>query len=161
MQDKLSNINFAQLYIEQKISSSFKPKTKAEWDAKAKELDSRIHQSIYNEQFLAEVDVNGKNSLLDIGCGPGNLALRFAKKLEKVYAVDYSGEMLECVKKNSIAKNIDNIATIQASWDDDWSHIPNADIVIASRSMEVSDIKAALKKLTTKANKAVYLSYKV
>ena len=94
MSDKLSKIDFATLYAEQKIASSFKPKTKEEWDAKAKELDGRIHQSIYNEQFLAEVDVSGALSLLDVGCGPGNLALRFAKKLDKVYAMDYSGEML-------------------------------------------------------------------
>lgn len=161
MKDRLFDIDFSQLYIEQKIASSFKPKTKDEWDAKAKELDSRIHQSIYNEQFLASVDVSGKTTLLDVGCGPGNLALRFAKKLDTVYAMDYSTEMLECVKRNCEVKKIDNIKTIQASWDDDWIDIPNADIVIASRSMEVTDVKSALLKLNEKANKAVYLSYKV
>ncbi len=155
------DIDFNTLYKEQKNITTFKPKTKEDWNAKAKDMDSRIHQSIYNEEFLSRVDTKECTTLLDVGCGPGNLALRFAKKLERVYAMDYSEEMLRLLTANAASKKIENIETLQASWDDEWDSLPSADIVVASRSMEVSDMAQALAKLDTKANKRVYLSYKV
>ncbi len=154
------DIDFNTLYKKQKQSSDFKPKTKEEWDAKAEDLNKRIHQSIYNEQFLSAVNTSGCETLLDIGCGPGNLAIRFAKKLSQIYALDYSSEMLKCLNQNCISKKIDNITTHQLSWDDDWSNLPRTDIVIASRSMEVADMKVALEKLNNQAKKRVYLTYK-
>lgn len=155
------DIDFNELYKKQKEITTFKPKTKEDWDAKAKDMDSRIHQSIYNEEFLARVDTKECTTLLDVGCGPGNLALRFARKLESVYAMDYSGEMLRLLDDNAKTKNITNIQTIRSSWDDDWNVLPKADIVIASRSMEVSDMQQALEKLNNQALKRVYLTYKV
>jgi cyclopropane fatty-acyl-phospholipid synthase-like methyltransferase len=155
------DIDFNTLYKEQKNTTTFKPKTKEDWNAKAKDMDSRIHQSIYNEEFLSRVDTKECATLLDVGCGPGNLALRFARKLEKVYAMDYSEEMLRLLGENAASKKIENIQTIQASWDEGWESLPNADIVVASRSMEVSDMAEALAKLDAKANKRVYLTYKV
>lgn len=145
----------------QKCNSDFKPKTEEEWDAKAEDLNKRIHQSIYNEQFLSAVDVEGCETLLDIGCGPGNLALRFAKKVSNIFALDYSAEMLKCLLENASQKKIDNIHTYKLSWDDNWDCIPKCDIVIASRSMEVADMEQALNKLNSMAIKKVYLTYKV
>lgn len=157
----LLSIDFNTLYKEQKTASTFKPKTKEEWDQKAPEMNRRIHQSIYNEQFLALVDTHECSTLLDIGCGPGNLALRFAKKLDRIWALDYSQQMLECMLENMRAKSIENIVPVQASWDEKWSDLPQCDIVVASRSMEVEDMRSALEKLNEKALKKVYLSYKV
>ena len=61
------DIDFNRLYKEQKQSSDFKPKTKEEWDAKAGDLNKRIHQSIYNEQFLSAVNTANCETLLDVG----------------------------------------------------------------------------------------------
>ena len=69
--------------------------------------------------------------------------------------------MLDILKQNSKDKNIDNIKTINKSWYDSWDEISICDIVIASRSMEVLDMKEALSKLDNQAKKRVYLSYKV
>lgn len=157
----ISNIDFNALYKEQKQSSDFKPKTREEWDAKAQDLNKRIHQSIYNEQFLSAVNTSGCNSLLDVGCGPGNLAIRFARKLPIIHAMDYSSEMLKYLLENAQTKKIENISTYQLSWDDDWQDLPSADIVVASRSMEVADMEKALQKLHNQAKKRVYLTYKV
>ena len=41
-------------------------------------------------------------------------------------------------------KEIDNLVSIHKSWYDSWEDVPNADIVVASRSMEVKDIKKKL-----------------
>ena len=155
------DIDFNKLYVEQKEKSTFKAKAKESWDKKAPSMNQKVHKSIYNEQFLKLLDLNGIDSLLDVGCGVGNLSLRLAPNLSQVFSLDYSPKMLEILEENAKDKNISNIKTINTSWYDSWDEVPNADLVIASRSMEVKDMKDALIKLNDKANKKVALSYKV
>ncbi len=155
------DIDFNKLYINQKAKTSFKAKNSDDWDKKADSMNQRVHKSIYNEEFLDLLDLEGIDSLLDVGCGVGNLSLKLAPKLKQVYSLDYSKGMLEVLEKNAIDQNILNIKAINSSWYDTWEGIPNADLVIASRSMEVKDMKEALNKLNDKANKKVVLTYKV
>lgn len=155
------DIDFNKLYVKQKEESTFKAKAKESWDKKAPSMNQKVHKSIYNEQFLNLLDLAGIDSLLDVGCGVGNLSLRLAPKLNQVYSLDYSPKMLEILEENTKDKNISNIKTINKSWYDSWDEVPNADLVIASRSMEVKDMKEALIKLNNKANKKIVLSYKV
>ncbi len=157
----IDKINFNKLYKKQKQNSTFKPKSVHEWNKKAPSISKRIHKSIYNEELLKLIDFNGCETFLDVGCGVGNISLLIADKFKKVYALDFSEVMLETVAKEAKKRNIDNIQTIHLSWEDEWKNVPKADIILASRSMEVSDMKDALKKLNEKANKRVYLTYKV
>lgn len=157
----LEDIDFNELYKEQKSKTSFKAKNSDDWDKKADSMNQRVHKSIYNDEFLELLNIKGIDSLLDVGCGVGNLSLKLAPKLSQVYSLDYSKVMLEVLEKNAKEQNIINIKTINKSWYDSWEDIPNADLVIASRSMEVKDMKEALSKLNEKANKKVVVSYKV
>lgn len=159
--EKFEDIDFNELYVQQKEKTSFKAKNSDAWDKKADSMNQRVHKSIYNEEFLNILDLDGIETLFDVGCGVGNLSLRLAPKLKQVYSLDYSKGMLEVLEKNATELNIKNIKTINSSWYDSWENIPNADLVIASRSMEVKDMKEALIKLNDKANKRVVISYKV
>ena len=69
--------------------------------------------------------------------------------------------MLKLLNESAKKENIKNIKTINKSWYDSWDDIPMVDLVIASRSMEVQNMKEALDKLNEKANKKVVISYKV
>lgn len=158
---RFEDIDFNKLYIEQKEASTFKQKSKEAWDIKADSMNKRVHKSIYNEQFLKLLNLEKIDTLLDIGCGVGNISLKLAPKLSKVYCLDYSTKMLELLDENAKKQNINNITTINKSWYDSWDDISNADLVIASRSMEVKNMKEALEKLNNKANKKVVISYKV
>ena len=157
---KYEDIDFNKLYIKQKELTSFKAKGKEAWDEKAPFMNKRVHKSIYNEQFLEKLDLKGINSLLDVGCGVGNLSLRLSSKLDEVYCLDYSPKMLDILKQNAKEQSASNIKTINKSWYDSWDDVPKTDLVIASRSMEVKDMKEALTKLNDKANKKVVISYK-
>lgn len=154
-------IDFNELYKQQKQATTFAPKGKDDWDKKAPSLNKRVHKSIYNDELLKHINLDGCNTLLDVGCGVGNLSLKFAKKLKEVYSLDFSPKMLEIVQENATTQNISNIKTINLSWYDSWQDINKTDIVLASRSMEVKDMKKALLKLNNQANKRVYLTYKV
>lgn len=156
-----SDIDFNELYKKQKEISSFKPKGKKEWDKKAVSMNKKIHKSIYNEELIEKMNFEECESLLDVGCGVGNVSIKIAQKLPQVYALDYSDVMLELLKENMNKESITNITPIKASWEDNWDDIPQADIVLASRSMEVTDMKDALEKINEKAKKRVYLTYKV
>lgn len=157
---KFEDIDFNEMYKEQKQKTTFKPKSSDDWNNKAPSMNERVHSSIYNDEFLDRLNIDKIDSLLDVGCGVGNLSLKLAKKLNSVYSLDYSSKMLELLNENAKAQNITNITIINKSWYDNWDDIPNTDLVIASRSMEVKDMKEALVKLNKKANKKVVITYK-
>ncbi len=161
VQTNLDSLDFAKLYTQQMEISTFKGKSSDDWDKRANSMNSNVHKSVYTKTFIDKIDTTDATSLLDVGCGPGTISLAIASKLSDIYALDYSLGMLECVKENCEKKDISNITTIHKSWYDDWDEVPNADIVVASRSMEVKDIKDALTKLNSKANKRVYITTKV
>ena len=161
IQTNLDTLNFAELYKEQMKSSTFKGKNSKDWDKRASGMNLNVHKSFYVKTFIDKIDTTNASSLLDVGCGPGTITLAIASKMQKVYALDYSEGMLDCVKNNCKEKKLSNVVTIHKSWEDNWDDVPKADIVVASRSMEVKDIKDALIKLNSKANKRVYLTTKV
>jgi SAM-dependent methyltransferase len=154
------DIDFNELYVKQKEKTSFKAKNKDAWNEKAVFMNKKVHKSIYNEQFLNLLDLKQINSVLDVGCGVGNLSLKLAKEVKTINSLDFSPIMLQTVSQNAKEQNIDNINTINKSWYDSWDDVPNADLVIASRSMEVKNMKEAFEKLNSKANKKVVISYK-
>ncbi len=138
----LDKLNFSKLYKIQMKNSTFKSKSSSDWDKKALHFSQNVLNSPYTKEFTKRVDISD--------C-----------ELKTVYALDYSKEMLNYAEQNAKNKEIDNLVSIHKSWYDSWEDVPNADIVVASRSMEVKDIKKALKKLNEKANKRVYITTKV
>ncbi|RBQ28628.1 class I SAM-dependent methyltransferase [Aliarcobacter vitoriensis] len=157
----LDELNFSKLYKKQMKNSTFKSKSSKDWDNKAKYFSQNVVNSPYTKEFISKVDTSDCETLLDVGSGPATISLALAKKLKNVYALDYSQEMLNYANENAKEKNIDNLTTIHKSWYDSWEDVPNTDMVVASRSMEVKDIKKALQKLNEKANKRVYITTKV
>ena len=49
----------------------------------------------YIELFYEYMEADPKDTLFDMGCGPGTLAIPFAKKGHEVFAADFSPEMLK------------------------------------------------------------------
>jgi SAM-dependent methyltransferase len=153
-------IDFAKMYKEHKKASTFKGKKAVDWDEKAESMSKRVIDSPYTAEFVSKMNLEGCESLLDVGCGPGTIALALAPKMKKVCGLDFSTGMLECFLKNAHDRGVVSAKTVHRSWEDDWGDVEEFDIVVASRSIEVKDLKDALKKLNSKAKKAVYVTYK-
>lgn len=153
-------IDFAKMYKEHKKASTFKGKKASDWDEKAESMSKRVIDSPYTAEFISKMNIDECESLLDVGCGPGTIALALAPKMKKICGLDFSTGMLECFLKNAKERDISSVKTVHRSWEDDWDDIEQFDIVVASRSIEVRDLKDGLSKLNAKAKKAVYVTYK-
>ncbi|WP_236613328.1 class I SAM-dependent methyltransferase [Chrysiogenes arsenatis] len=159
--DPISKIDFAALYRQQMAHANRREKPSSDWDARAPEMRQRVFRSAYVTEFLQRMDLTDCTTLLDIGCGPGTIALSLAPRLECVYGLDYSQGMLDAMMQQAGEDELTNVVPLCRSWEESWDDIPQCDIVVASRSTTVEDIGAALRKLHQKAGKRVYLTHPV
>ena len=128
------------------------------WDARASDYARSSGKGRYAEDFLARVDLAGARSVLDVGCGPGTLAVPLAQRVGEVVALDYSSGMLQALGQACAAAGVGNVRPLHRAWEDDWSDVPVCDIAIASRSTTIPDLDAAIGKLCRHARLRVYLS---
>lgn len=156
----LEPIDFAHMYKEHKQKSVFKGKSSQDWDEKSKEMASSMQNSSYVDEFISRMDISGDEIILDIGCGPGTLAIPLAKKVKQVIAIDFSQQMLRELEVYASKEGVNNIKTFHLGWEDDWSKLPVVDIAVASRSVEVHDIENALQKMNMQTRKGCYVTYK-
>jgi SAM-dependent methyltransferase len=155
----LSDIDFAQLYRRDVQRVNRREKTPEYWDGRAPAMSLRTSDSQYVRQFVARLDLTGCATLLDVGCGPGTIALSVAAQLEHVYGLDYSRGMLAAFADQARVRGLTAVTPILRAWEDDWTGVPVCDIVVASRSTAVPDLEAAILKLDSKARRRVYISY--
>jgi SAM-dependent methyltransferase len=156
----LEKIDFAEMYREHKAATDFKGKNSSEWDKKSKNMAASVINSPYVDDFVSRMEFDGDEVVLDIGCGPGTLAIPLAKEVKEVIAIDFSEQMLVELEAYAAREGVSNIRTFHLSWEDDWSVLPPVDIAVASRSVEVKDINMALSKMSLQARKSCYLTYK-
>lgn len=156
--DPILDIDFNALYREQRRRSSFGPRSRADWDRRAGARSRREKGSDYARGLLARLDLEGVQTVLDVGCGSGNLALPLARRVRRVHALDFSAEMLRLLRAAARAAGVRNVVTHRRSWADDWARIPRADLVLCSRAMDVDDLRAALEKMTAHARRRCCLA---
>lgn len=157
----LDAIDFSLLYRQQQALAARTRKTASAWDARAPAMTQRALGSRYAQEFVARMKLQGARSLLDVGCGPGTIGLLLAPQLQQVIGLDYSAGMLEQLRAQAAAQGLRHVQALQLAWEDDWSAVPQCDIVVASRSTAVADIAQALRKLDEKARQRVYLTHLV
>jgi SAM-dependent methyltransferase len=118
------------------------------------------HKSDYPKQFIDMLQPQQHWHVLDVGCGPGTIAIDLADQVASITALDFSEAMLGILSATCAEKKITNIRAAKACWDDDWQAmgIQPHDVVIASRSLAVDDLRAALSKLNRFATRRVCIS---
>ena len=157
----IDSIDFNMLYSLQKKASTHRKKDCDAWDKKACQMNQKIHSGDYNEMIQEWVVTTPEDSFLDVGCGPGTFTLRFAPKVREVHSFDFSTKMLEVCGENVKAKGLDNVTLFQSDIEGDWANVPVCDVVLASRCLEVDNLRQTLERLNSHAKRAVYLTFKV
>lgn len=158
-----ADIDWIELRRRAMANKSRRAKSAADWDSRADSFASRVKDNSYVNLVVDNLPLTPQTTLLDIGSGPGTLALPIARRAAAVTALDFSGRMLELLEERAAEQGISNVITKKLAWQDDWqaAGISPHHIALASRSTAVTDLPAALKKLNTFATEAVFLSDRV
>jgi SAM-dependent methyltransferase len=141
------------------------PDSAAFWNEKAtrcRKTGHLLHNSDdpYVQTFIDYAGILPGETILDIGCGPGALAIPLAKAGHPVTAVDFSQKMLAILFKGAHGQGGLDITPMLADWRDDWETkgIECADVVLASRSIAASDLETAIHKVNKWARRRVCIS---
>jgi len=123
------------------------------WNMCSKER-SRIDQTVW------ETEITAASRVLDIGAGPGTLAIPFARKAAHVTAVEPADGMCSVMREKMEEFGVSNIDIVQKRWEDvqvDADLSGPYDVVIASFSLGMHDIRGAIEKMVQASSRYVYL----
>ena len=158
-----ADIDWNRLWQTARRQKSWKEKSVSDWDRKAQAFADRNADSPYAALVLSRLPLDASMTVLDIGAGPGTLALPLSHWVASVTALDYSPQMLSILRQRAEERNLANIRTIACSWEDDWEAcgVGVHDMAIASRSLGVNDLTGALLKLDAHARKFVFITDRI
>lgn len=128
------------------------------WDKRAPSFGLARAVSPYVTQFVDLLDLREGDTVLDMGCGNGAVAIPLAQAGHHVVARDFSQGMLRelagAVEAEGVQGRVD---FARMAWEDDWEQagiLPRSvDVAFASRSVITTDLGEALAKLTRTARR--------
>ena len=130
------------------------------WDDRVDRFEEMIRRSNRAGMIMEKIEIEPDYTVLDIGAGPGTVAVPLAKVVKGVTVVEPSNGMLSRLNENASKEKLANITSIDKKWEDVElrKDIEEHDIVIASHSLRfMKDIRSALSKMDDTARKCVYL----
>lgn len=128
-----------------------------EWDKRARHFRP-LETAPYARDFIKLLALEPDESVLDMGCGAGSIAIPLAQDGHPVIAADFSPAMLGTLDAGIEYYGLEDLITpLELAWDDDWDLVgPVAkavDVAFASRSVTTSNLKGALVKLDRTARR--------
>jgi predicted TPR repeat methyltransferase len=143
------------------------------WNKRAESFSKRINRVTdgregldkddYISKMLDRIEVKPEWTILDIGCGPGTLAIPLAKKAKSITALDISSEMLKRLKSIADKSGLNNIDYLNSSWQDAFAgkKLGKYDVVVASRSLISGDMKSAISDINSMIRQVAYITYPI
>ncbi len=156
----MKNCDWNEVWREARARTCFPEHDRKFWDRRAPSFTRHAGKSDYIGQFMRIMNAKPHWSVLDIGSGAGTLAVPLAGSVRRITAMDPSDTMRSLLEERCSREGISNIRVVNGRWEDDWEEkgIGMHDVVIASRSMVVEDLRSAIVKLDAHARERVYIS---
>jgi len=130
------------------------------WDERVDWFEKLVQQSDRAGMNMSRIEIEPDYRVLDIGAGPGTVAIPLAKIVRGVTVVEPSSGMLARLKENASKHNLANITYIPKKWEDveigKDIEAGEHDVVIASHSPVMKDIKTAIM-MNNAAKRSVYI----
>ncbi len=130
------------------------------WDKCASSYNENTRQMTELTQTqLSYLRLQPNDTVLEVGAGNGRLTIPMAKQVKMVTALEPSKNMLDFLKLNAQDEDVNNICYINKSLEDlsNEDEVSSFDVVVASFSLFMLDMKKALVKMDSLASKNVYL----
>ena len=159
-------INWNELWKLMRLSSPLRKSLEEDAGSRGDKYAKRCNESMMQskskertEMEISKMELNLEYTVLDIGSGPGRLAIPIAKRVKTVTEIDPSRGMLAYLQENMEKEDVKNIVCINKRWEDIelGVDIEPHDVVIASYSLGMFDMQEALAKIDAVAKRYVYL----
>ena len=117
------------------------------WDKRSATFTTKDAPNLYVEKFLGYADIRPGETVFDMGCGTGALAVPLGEAGHKVVAADFSQGMLDQMQARLNEAGVRTVFPKLMSWEDDWAACgvgpESADVCVASRSIAVADLEGS------------------
>ncbi len=129
------------------------------WERRARGFHRSTKDTVSRDPFYLHLceKVNSHTSLLDVGAGTGRFSLALAPQVAHIIAIEPSAAMLDFLRQDAAARDINNISYLQTTWQE-APHNLQADIVICSHVVyPIRDIEPFLSKLHKASLQVCYM----
>lgn len=109
---------------------------------------------------LSNFTITKNTRVLDIGAGPGTLSVPLSESAGFVTAIEPAEGMVEVLKERIRQKSIQNLEIIHKRWEDvslQEDLKPPYDLIIASHSLGMPDIRTAIDKMQNVCSGEIWL----
>jgi SAM-dependent methyltransferase len=115
----------------------------------------------YLDELLCRMKLSMDYSVLDVGCGIGEIALPLSRRVSRVTALDYSPVALEMLREKASRLGYVNIKTLHGDFPtfSVGSDVEEHDVVLASRSLPMGDLRKSLTLINQAAKLLCYLTW--
>lgn len=132
------------------------------WDKRSATFTTKDAPNLYVEKFLEYAGIRPGETVFDMGCGTGALAVPLGEAGHKVVAADFSQGMLDQMQSRLDEGGVRTVFPKLMSWEDDWPAFGvregMTDVAVASRSIATADLRDALLRLTEVARRRVCIT---
>lgn len=105
-------------------------------------------------------DIDSQSTVLDVGAGNGRWTIPVARTAKSVTAVEPSDTMLNILRQNIAAANLNNIQIVSAPWE--GATVKLYDVIICAHAMYASpEFAAFVHKMEHHASKRCYLALRL
>ena len=134
-------------------NSTINRDSQAYWNKRAATF-TRSATSDYERWLLDLLALESGETILDMGCATGTLAVPLARAGHRVHGCDFAEAMLAILEERAAAEKLP-ITSHLLAWEDDWEEAglgkDSVDVAFASRSLMSGDVSACVRKLDAAA----------
>lgn len=132
------------------------------WDSRSHTFPASTEPSAYARRFIELAGIQPRETVFDMGCGTGALAVPLGLAGHKVVAADFSRGMLDRMSEALERADVHTVFPMQLSWEEDWAakgvRPGMVDVCTASRSIATANLRDSLLRLTDIARRRVCIT---
>lgn len=133
------------------------------WSSKENALEYLKKSKEHPEQMdriLQVLPLSNELKVLEIGAGPGNVAIPISDRVAHVTALEPADGMMAVLQEQIAENSITNMIAVQKRWEDvDFARDLNGpyDLIIVSHGVVITDMQAAVRKVCAASRRWVYI----